>query len=117
MQRLGPFTLACVGALILLGLCWELWLAPLRPGGSMLVLKVVPLMAALPGLWSGRLRTFQWWSMLILLYLAEGLVRGYSDRGIGSILGWIEVGLSALTFVSILLLVRSARAASAIKEG
>src|SRR4051794_1984022 len=28
-------------ALIVLGLAWELWLAPLRPGGSWLVLKVL----------------------------------------------------------------------------
>ena len=33
-------------ALIALGLAWELWLAPLRPSGWALSLKVVPL--ALP---------------------------------------------------------------------
>ena len=36
--------------LILLGLAWELYLAPLRPGGSWLVLKVVPLLLPLMGL-------------------------------------------------------------------
>ena len=28
--------------LIVLGLAWELWLAPLRPGGTLLALKVYP---------------------------------------------------------------------------
>jgi hypothetical protein len=32
--------------LIVLGLAWELWLAPLRPGGSLLALKVLPLVRA-----------------------------------------------------------------------
>src|SRR5690606_28653235 len=34
----------CLIGLIALGLAWELWLAPLRPGGSWLVLKVIPLL-------------------------------------------------------------------------
>ena len=36
-------------ALILLGLAWELVLAPLRPGGSWMVLKVLPLLLPLRG--------------------------------------------------------------------
>ena len=34
---------ASLAALILLCLAWELWLAPLRPGGSYLALKALPL--------------------------------------------------------------------------
>ncbi len=36
-------------ALILLSLAWELWLAPLRPGGSWLVLKILRLLGSLFG--------------------------------------------------------------------
>ena len=37
-------------SLILLALAWELWLAPLRPGGSFLVLKAVVLLLPLLGM-------------------------------------------------------------------
>lgn len=93
-------------ALILLGLAWETWLAPLRPGGSLLALKVVPLALALPSLWRGTLRTYQWWSMLILVYVAEGVLRATSDRGPGVALGAIEALLAAAAFGAILLHVR-----------
>ena len=61
--------------LILLGLAWELWLAPLRPGGSWLALKVLPLLWIAPGIVRGRLYTFRASTMLILAYFAEGTVR------------------------------------------
>ncbi|HMM52709.1 MAG TPA: DUF2069 domain-containing protein [Burkholderiaceae bacterium] len=96
-------------ALILLGLAWELWLAPLRPGGSALSLKVLPLAAALPWLQRGRVRTYQWWSMLVLGYFAEGLVRATSERGPAVLLASVETALAVLAFTAILLYVRAAR--------
>jgi len=96
-------------ALITLGLAWELWLAPLRPGGSMLALKVLPLALALPGLLRGHIRTYQWWSMIVLIYLMEGLVRGPSDAGLSAILGWVEALISASAFLIILFYVRDRR--------
>ncbi|MFM0555111.1 DUF2069 domain-containing protein [Paraburkholderia sediminicola] len=86
-------------ALIALSVAWEWWLAPLRPGGSALVLKAVPLLLALPGVWRRRVYTLQWASMLILLYFAEGIVRGWSDRGLSAGLGWLEAVLSVVFFV------------------
>lgn len=96
-------------ALIVLGLAWELWVAPLRPGGSALSLKVLPLVFALPPLLRGHVRTYQWWSMFVLAYLAEGLVRATSDRGPSVPLAIVETGLAALAFTAILLFVREAR--------
>ncbi|SIO34826.1 Uncharacterized membrane protein [Burkholderia sp. GAS332] len=90
---------AALLALIVLSVAWEWWLAPLRPGGSALVLKAVPLLLALPGVWRRRLYTLQWASMLILLYFAEGIVRGWSDRGLSARLGWLEVALAVVFFV------------------
>ena len=109
MKSFQRIVIAAVASLIVLGLAWELWLAPLRPGGSMLALKVVPLALALPGLVRGRVRTFQWWSMAILLYLCEGLVRATSDRGTSATLGAIETALAGVAFLGILAFVRSAR--------
>jgi uncharacterized membrane protein len=52
--------------LLFLCLAWELWLAPLRPGGSMLVLKALPLLFPLLGILRGKRYTHQWTSMLAL---------------------------------------------------
>ena len=86
---------AALIALIALSVAWEWWLAPLRPGGTALVLKAVPLLLALPGVLRRRLYTLQWASMLILLYFAEGIVRGMSDRGLSARLGWLETAACA----------------------
>src|SRR5215213_6474754 len=67
--------------LILLGLSWELWLAPLRPGGSWLALKVLPLCFPLAGLLRHRMYTYRWVSLLVWVYFSEGVVRAYGDRG------------------------------------
>ena len=109
MRTLRWTVVACFAALVLLGLAWELWLAPLRPGGSLLALKVLPLCAALSPLARGQVRAFQWWSMLILLYLMEGIVRGTSDRGLSMQLAWIETALAGAAFGATLLYMRTLR--------
>ncbi|HEX3633087.1 MAG TPA: DUF2069 domain-containing protein [Casimicrobiaceae bacterium] len=72
---------ASVLALALLELLWELWLAPLKPGGSWLALKAVPLLALAPGVARGRVRARQWTLLLLTWYVAEGVVRAFSDSG------------------------------------
>jgi uncharacterized membrane protein len=84
--------------LIVLCLAWELWLAPLRPGGSLLVLKTVPLMLALIGIVRGTRYTHQWASLLSLLYVAEGSVRATSDVGPSVPLAWLEFILALAFF-------------------
>ncbi|MBV5298086.1 MAG: DUF2069 domain-containing protein [Rhodoferax sp.] len=92
--------------LIGLGLAWELWLAPIRPGGSWLALKVLPLCLPLAGLLKHRMYTYRWVSLLVWLYFTEGVVRGYSDKPPGNWLGLIEVLLCLLLFVACALHVR-----------
>jgi uncharacterized membrane protein len=84
-------------ALIALCLLWEGWLAPLRPGGSWLILKGVPLLLALPGVLAGRRYTSQWLSMLVLLYFTEGVVRAF-DQGLTATLALIEIVLACALF-------------------
>lgn len=98
-------------ALVALGLAWELWLAPLRPGGSMLALKVVPLALGIPGIARGRVRTYQWWSMGILAYLCEGLVRATSDQGMSALLAIAQSTLALAGFAAILVFVKETRRA------
>ncbi|KAF1041547.1 MAG: hypothetical protein GAK35_03236 [Herbaspirillum frisingense] len=96
--------IASLIALILLCLAWELSLAPLRPGGSWMVLKVVPLLLPLRGVLKRDVYTMQWSSMLILVYLAEGLVRATSDAShVSVLLGWGEVALTCAYFMCALL--------------
>jgi len=93
--------------LILLGLAWELVLAPLRPGGSWLVLKVLPLLAPLMGLLNGRRYTFKWSSLLVWAYMAEGVVRAASDPGPSARLALLEVALGAAFFAAAVVFLRS----------
>lgn len=92
--------------LIVLGLAWELFLAPIRPGGSWLALKVLPLCVPLAGLLKNRMYTYRWVSLLVWLYFTEGAVRAYSDRPPGNYLAMIEVALCLSLFVACALHVR-----------
>jgi uncharacterized membrane protein len=91
--------LTSLAALIVLSLLWELWLAPLRPGAWALALKALPLACALPGVVKRNLYTLQWACMLVLLYFAEGVVRGMTDTGLSARLAWIETLLALAFFV------------------
>lgn len=92
--------------LIILGLAWELVLAPLRPGGSWLALKVLPLCLPLAGLLKNRMYTYRWVSLLVWLYFTEGVVRAWSDKAPGNYLGLLETTLCLLLFVACALHVR-----------
>ena len=86
-------------AIIALGIAQEIWLAPLRPGGSWLALKVVPLVFAVRGVSKRDNYTMQWSSMLILLYFTEGIVRATSDKlTLSAQLGWLQVVLCLVFF-------------------
>jgi uncharacterized membrane protein len=90
--------LACLLALIVLCLAWELWLAP--TGRGTLALKALPLVLAVPGLWNWRLYTFRWLSLVLWLFVAEGAVRAASDRGLGARLALLEVLLCLVLFAA-----------------
>jgi uncharacterized membrane protein len=104
--------------LIVLGLAWEMWLAPLRPGGSWLALKVLPLVVPLAGLYKNRMYTYRWVSLMVWLYFTEGVVRAWSDiTPTGRALAGIEVLLCLTLFVAcamhVRLRLRNARSARA----
>ncbi len=93
-------------ALMLLCVAWELWLAPLRPGGSWLALKALPLCLPLVGLLKRRMYTYRWVSLVIWLYFTEGVVRAWSDPAPSRWLALIEVALCLSLFVACTLHVR-----------
>jgi uncharacterized membrane protein len=115
-NALASGALASLVALIALALLWELWLAPLRPGAWALALKALPLACALPGVTRKSLYTLQWASMLVLLYLAEGIVRGMTDSGLSARLGWLEALLALAFFVCALAYVAPFKRAARAKK-
>ena len=98
--------LASLLGLIVLGLAWEMWLAPIRPGGSLLALKVLPLCIPLAGIMKNRMYTYRWVSLLVWLYFTEGVVRAWSDCAPGNYLAFIEVLLCLTLFAACALHVR-----------
>jgi uncharacterized membrane protein len=93
-------------ALIFLCIAWELWLAPIRTGGSALALKALPLLLPLFGVLRGRRYTYQWSSMLIFAYFTEGVVRAWSERGKSGLLALAEIILSLVFFAAAVWYVR-----------
>lgn len=106
-RALSTIASASLVALILLGLAWELWLAPLRPGGSWLVLKILPLLALLFGVLHGRLYTYRWASLVVWPYFAEGIMRAMTEPAPAALLAGTEIFLSLSLFVSAALYVRA----------
>lgn len=90
--------------LIVLGLAWELWLAP--TGRGTLAIKVLPLLLPLPGLLRARMYTYRWVSLLVWLYFAEGVVRATTERGLSAALATSEVALCLVLFTACALHVR-----------
>lgn len=100
---------AILGAILcVLGVAWELWLAPLRPG-SLLWLKVLPLLVCLPWLWRGSIVMHQWWSMVVLVYFTEGVVRATTETGMSRWLASVEIVASLGMWVAVLAYVASVR--------
>jgi uncharacterized membrane protein len=91
---------ASLVALLFLCVAWELFLAPVRPGGSWLVLKAAPLLVPVFGVLHGKRYTFQWSTLLVWLYFAEGVVRAMSDSGLSARLAIAEVALSLAYFAA-----------------
>lgn len=96
---------ALLAALILLGLAWELWLAP--TGSRALALKVLPLALPLSGVLALRLRSYRALTLLVWLYVAEGAMRAMTERGVSMQLAWLELLLCAALFVACIVHIRA----------
>lgn len=110
MQVHRVFHTGAVTSLVILCvwlLAWEIVVAPLHPGGSLLALKGLPLLLPLRGVIKRDLYTLQWSSMVILIYFVEGAVRAWSDKTeISRLMALGEVLLVFSYFVFALLYLR-----------
>jgi uncharacterized membrane protein len=112
LENKNPYQLLAAFAfvdLFILCISWEWFISPLRPGGSWLILKAIPLLFAIPGIWQGKVYTMQWASMLILLYMTEGLVR-ILETGANFWLAALETVLSTIAFVCLLMYLKPIKA-------
>ena len=100
---------AIVSLAVLIGwlVAWEMFVAPLKPGGSVLALKAIPLLIPLRGVIKRDIYTLQWSSMVILLYFTEGVVRAWSDTvPVSQFMAWGEIVLVCVYFACALLYLR-----------
>ena len=106
VRRAQIVAVAALLGLIVLSLAWELWLAPLRPGGSWLALKALPLCLPLAGFLKNRMYTYRWVSLMVWLYFIEGVVRAWSDASPSNWLAMIEIVLCLVLFTASTALIR-----------
>jgi uncharacterized membrane protein len=66
------------------------------------------LLAPLVGVLSGRVYTYQWALLLVLAYLAEGVVRAWSDIGTARFFAGAEIALARIFFTAAIVYVRCA---------
>ncbi len=102
-------------ALLLLAVLWEWLLAPLRPGGSWLLLKAVPLLLPLAGVLRGDVKIMQWALLLVLLYIAEGSVRAADPPPAGT-LAMIEIALGLVFFIAAIVYLRPFKKAARARQ-
>lgn len=100
--------------LIIVCIAWEWFISPLRPGGSWLILKALPLAVMLPGLWRAKVYTMQWGTMLILIYTTEALVR-ISESGWNFWMALLELVFSVIIFICLLLYLKPIKAEAKAK--
>ena len=86
---------------------WELSLAPLRPGGSWLALKVVPLTWVWFSLVRGKRRARQVASLMLPLFAAEGTVRAMTESGRHAYVAAVAAALALAALAAILLSFRA----------
>lgn len=104
-QRLRVLTSVLWFALIVVCVAWEVWLAPLRPEGSWLMLKALPLLLPLFGILHGRRYTYQWACMFVLLYFVEGVIRANDPNGV-ALWARVEIALTIAVFTTMVLYAR-----------
>ena len=111
--------LVLVSGWLLIALCigWEWWWAPLRAGGSLLVLKALPLLALLPAMARDRPKAYQWTTLVILLYACEGMVRATSEASPVRELAALELVLALAIYIAAIRWLRVGRPARSDRMG
>ncbi len=102
-------------SLVVLCVLWESVIAPIKPGGSWAVIKVIPMLFALKGIWQAKNYTMQWSSMLVMLYFIEGVVR-LNDSGLSAYMAGLEIVLSLIAYFSLLAYLKPLKKIAKLKK-
>ena len=102
-------------SLVALCVLWESVIAPIKPGGSWAVIKVIPMLFALKGIWQAKNYTMQWSSMLVMLYFIEGVVR-LNDAGLSAYMAGLEIVLSLIAYFSLLAYLKPLKKIAKLKK-
>jgi len=86
-------------ALIFLNLLWEIGFNPIHSKTTWMVLKSAILLVPLVGILKKDRYTFQWSSMLIMIFFIEGVVRYYSDVSPSKEFALVQTCLTILFFL------------------
>jgi len=100
---------AAIFALALIELLWETLLAPLRPGGSWLALKALPLAILCVALARGSQQARKAASLILPIYFGEAILRAVSEHGRHSLVASMAAALALAAFAALLLSFRRAR--------
>jgi uncharacterized membrane protein len=109
IRHAARLAIAGLIALTLLCVLWETLLAPLRPGGTWLALKAVPLALLVPGVARGNRRVRQVATLVLPWYAAEGLVRAASENGKHALVAGVAGVIAVITLVALLQWLRAGR--------
>ena len=106
MRVTRVLSLVAFFALIALLAANNLWFANLHGArtGVILAIELVPLLLVLPGMLIGSARAHAWTCFVVNLYFIKGVLAAFDPAR--ALLGWLEVGISLVLFVSALLFVR-----------
>ncbi|MDK4681195.1 DUF2069 domain-containing protein [Kingella negevensis] len=98
------FNVARVAWLLLIGLTllWDAFFNPLHTGRVLLLLKLLPLLLPLRGILSGKIYTYQYCSMLVMMYFIEGVMRLWDVQAVSRVCAAAEVLLSVIFFIGCL---------------
>lgn len=101
--NLCAFLLFCFIFFLML---WESVLAPIRPGGSWLILKSLPLCFAFWGILKGEKRSFQKLALILQFYFLESLVRVFDPFPV-NLMAALEFLFSILLFILLVLFLKA----------
>ena len=102
IPRAARLAVASTLTLALLEILWELALAPLRPHGSWLALKALPLVLLLPGVAHGRRMPRQVLALLLPFYIGEALLRTLAEPGRHAIVAAVACATAGVAFLALL---------------
>ena len=93
---------AATVALLLFEALWELVLAPIKPHGSWLALKALPLAWLIRGVARGQRRSRQWLALLLPFYIGEALLRAVAEPGRHALVAAVACAIATLAFTALL---------------